>query len=272
MNIQPASSGDLRIVHGIVTHTIQAVYPRYYPGEVVEFFLNHHREENILIDLQNGKTYLVTDNQKIVGTGSLDKNHITRVFVLPEHQGKGYGTYLMDYLEGMIAKDYPAAILDASQPAMGLYLKRGYITTENLQIVAAHNRVLCYPAMQKLLPFAEASPEEFSYDGRTFLAVENSENGEVSQKTIFRYHQNDDTVWAEYSGGEISKGLLIGKVQNGGLSFTYQHINHQGRLRMGKCLSRPQLLPDGRLRLNERWQWLNGDCTAGSSIVEEIPD
>lgn len=270
MNIQLASSADLQTVHEIVMHTIQAVYPRFYPAEVVEFFLNHHSEENILTDIQKGKTYLVADSQKFVGTGSLDENHITRVFVLPEYQGEGYGTYLMDYLEGLIAKDYPAAILDASQPAMGVYLKRGYITTENRQIVADHNRVLCYPVMQKLLPFAEAPAEEFSYEGRTFFAVENSENGEVSQKTIFRYHQDNDMVWAEYSGGEISKGLLIGKVQNGGLRFTYQHINYQGQLRMGRCLSQPQILPDGRLRLNERWQWLNGNCSAGCSAVEEI--
>lgn len=269
MNILMASCTDLQTVHGIVTHTIQQVYPKYYPSGVVEFFLSHHCKENLLTDLNNGNTFLIADSDKTIGTGSVNKNHITRVFVLPEFQGKGYGTFLMDYLEGRIAKDYPFAILDASLPAYGLYLRRGYITTENRQITLDNNWVLCYPVMQKLLPFAEAAVEVLSYDGRNFVVVANSENGEVSDRTVFHYHQEHDIVWADYSGGDVSKGFLLGKAENSGLSFTYQHINHQGQLRMGKCLSQPQILPDGRLRLNERWQWLYGDCSTGCSVVEE---
>jgi len=29
-------------------------------------------------------------------------------------------------------------------------------------------------------------------------------------------------------------------------------------------------LPDGRIRLYERWQWLDAENTEGSSIIEEI--
>lgn len=50
------------------------------------------------------------------------------------------------------------------------------------------------------------------YEGKVFAAVRNSENGEVSGKTMFRYHQDGDVVWTEYAGGEIFKGFLLGKV------------------------------------------------------------
>lgn len=33
----------------------------------------------------------------------------------------------------------------------------------------------------------------------------------------------------------------------------------------------PEILPDGRIRLHERWQWTNGDGSSGTSIVEELP-
>ena len=47
----------------------------------------------------------------------------------------------------------------------------------------------------------------FSLDGKYFTAVENTSSGEVSDATIFSYHQKDSAVWAEYSGGKIIKGF-----------------------------------------------------------------
>jgi len=41
---------------------------------------------------------------------------------------------------------------------------------------------------------------------------------------------------------------------------------------MGKCDSKPELLENGLLRMYESWQWLNGDKSAGNSILEEIKE
>jgi len=38
----------------------------------------------------------------------------------------------------------------------------------------------------------------------------------------------------------------------------------------GVCRSTPELLPDGRIRLHEKWQWTCGDRASGESIIEEI--
>jgi hypothetical protein len=78
-------------------------------------------------------------------------------------------------------------------------------------------------------------------------------------------------LWADYCGGEIIKGQLIGTVDsNGELDFYYQHINLQNQIRVGKCHSIPQILDNGKIELSEEWQWLNGDMSKGSSVIREI--
>ena len=77
----------------------------------------------------------------------------------------------------------------------------------------------------------------------------------------------------EYYGGSIIKGFIIGQVfNNGNISFYYQHINNDNDIRIGKCDSKPELLENGLLRMYESWQWLNGDKSAGNSILEEIKE
>lgn len=60
------------------------------------------------------------------------------------------------------------------------------------------------------------------------------ENGEVSAQTIFLYHQKGNLLWAEYNGGDILKGSLIGKVlQNGEIDFVYEHMNQDMQIKTG---------------------------------------
>jgi hypothetical protein len=109
------------------------------------------------------------------------------------------------------------------------------------------------------------------YDNKTFRSVTNTPNGDVSGDTLFHYHQQDKLVWAEYAGGDIVKGFLIAVVLEGGfLDMRYEHVNSQGKLMTGRCSSAPELLPDGRIRLHEQWQWTSGDGSSGTSIVEEV--
>jgi len=92
---------------------------------------NFHCKENLLKDVDNGLVGMLMVDGTCVGTGCYRDTHITRVYVLPECQGQGYGSYIMDRLEEIIAKDHDKALLDASLPASHLYEKRGYVTTEH---------------------------------------------------------------------------------------------------------------------------------------------
>lgn len=109
------------------------------------------------------------------------------------------------------------------------------------------------------------------YDGRRFRAVANTENGETTAETIFEYRQSGNVLSASYQGGPIIIGHLLGLVaDDGALDFRYHQINDRGELQTGECRSTPELLPDGRIRLHETWQWTSGDRSSGTSIVEEI--
>jgi len=112
---------------------------------------------------------------------------------------------------------------------------------------------------------------KINYDNRVFKSVQNSETGEVSGETRFYYHQKDDLVWAEYAGGAIVFGQLLAKVSaDDSLEMRYQHLNKNGELMTGKCVSTPEVSAGGKLRLIERWQWTCKDFASGESIVEEI--
>lgn len=110
-----------------------------------------------------------------------------------------------------------------------------------------------------------------NYNGKKFVSVENTANGEVSSKTFFDYKQDGNIISATYSGGEILKGILIGIVEeNGCLTFRYNHVNVRNEIRGGQCYSTPVTLPDGRIRLHERWKWTDTDQSEGESIIEEL--
>lgn len=112
-----------------------------------------------------------------------------------------------------------------------------------------------------------------SYHGRRFRPVQNSPEGQVSGGTLFEYTQQDDILTATYSGGGILRGHMLGHVgAQGELRFSYHHISTAGELRAGFCHSTPEILPDGRIRLRERWQWTLGAESSGESVVEEVFD
>jgi len=107
-------------------------------------------------------------------------------------------------------------------------------------------------------------------DKKVFKALSNSDNGEVSDDTVFHYSQIDKIISAEYNGGEIIKGNLLGKqLKDGSFDFVYHHINANGELKIGKCLSSAVLLENGKIKLFENWQWLNGDLSNGTSELIE---
>ena len=113
--------------------------------------------------------------------------------------------------------------------------------------------------------------KSYNLDGKRFRSIVNSENGEVGGDTIFVYSQSGDMVTATYAGGAIHHGQLLARVlPDGRLDMRYHHLNSGGEFMLGRCLSTPEVLPDGRLRFHEEWQWLSGDGSSGMSVIEEI--
>jgi hypothetical protein len=110
-----------------------------------------------------------------------------------------------------------------------------------------------------------------NYDGRVFRTRANSSGGDVGEETTFHYHQRGDVVWATYAGGSIHFGTLLARADSdGNLDMRYQHLLTDGTFKTGLCTSRPEWLPDGRLRVHERWRWTDGAEGGGVSLIEEI--
>jgi hypothetical protein len=116
----------------------------------------------------------------------------------------------------------------------------------------------------------------FSYDGRRFRpAPDNAGQDDAGQDDagvpVARYHQDGDTVWAEFAGGSVRKGSIAGTSDaDGALHFGYCMVLADGALIVGCCDSRPSLLADGRLMLTERWQRYGQDPAAGISYLHEV--
>ena len=109
-----------------------------------------------------------------------------------------------------------------------------------------------------------------NYNNKSFRPISNSENGETSCETVFHYKQRGNILSSEYSGGKIKYGHLIGLVDpNGTIEMRYHQVNDKGELMTGICVSKPEILANGKIRLHESWKWTSGDQSKGESIIIE---
>ena len=149
MELRSARTEDTAIVRNIAVYTINTIYPRYYPSGVVTFFTEHHSVKNITDDITSGCVYILYDAGIPVGTVTIKENEILRLFVLPEHQSRGFGKYMLDIAESMVFAEFDSVIVDSSLPAQTVYLRRGYKEFEYIQLVTPDGDVLCYDRMEK---------------------------------------------------------------------------------------------------------------------------
>ncbi len=149
MEFKIAKKQDAEQVYGLVQETIRVVYPKYYLSEIVDMFCEYHSLENVLSDIEAGNTYILLEGNQIVGTGSAREQHITRVYVLPDYQKKGYGTYIMNRLEEIIRERYGYADVDASLPACRLYAHLGYQTIDHGIWECKNGVIQVYEIMRK---------------------------------------------------------------------------------------------------------------------------
>ncbi|MFI8103884.1 hypothetical protein [Streptomyces sp. NPDC086023] len=107
-----------------------------------------------------------------------------------------------------------------------------------------------------------------SLDGLLFVPVADQSPGQVGRQTRFDYHEQDGRIWAEYRGGDVVMGHLVGTRAGDTLDFRYVQLRTDGTTASGHCTSLVTALPDGRLRLEETWTW-ESQPGSGTSVVEE---
>ncbi|MEU6774440.1 hypothetical protein [Streptomyces sp. NPDC046759] len=110
-----------------------------------------------------------------------------------------------------------------------------------------------------------------SLDGLILAPVADQAPGQVGTRTRFTYHEKDGEIWAEYAGGDVVRGHLVGTRQGDRLDFRYVQLKSDGTTAAGHCVSTVVALPDGRVRLEETWEWESGSG-AGTSVVEQLTE
>src|SRR4051795_997722 len=108
-----------------------------------------------------------------------------------------------------------------------------------------------------------------SLHGRRFRPATEVSGGDVGTETVFEYVEDDGIVHARYGGGAVRLGFLVGTRDGDVLRFRYAQVRADGSTAAGRCESRIETLPDGRLRLHETWAWESQEG-AGTSVVEEV--
>ena len=105
---------------------------------------------------------------------------------------------------------------------------------------------------------------------KKFTIQQNSENGEVSNQTVFAFVQIDKFVSGSYSGGRILKGQLIGIMSETNLKLNYQCITEEQVLKSGSAQVSLAKDNQGLIKMEMDWTWLSGDVGSGKSSYVEI--
>ncbi len=123
-----------------------------------------------------------------------------------------------------------------------------------------------------------APPKALRLDDKIFVPVENTDNGTVSGQTRFHFWQKGKVFFADYVGGDVSEGHIIGKL-TGDFSgeMLYHCLTKDGRLKAGQASAVFSEMEDGRLAIDIEWEWLtenklDADDPKGTSRYEEVLD
>jgi GNAT superfamily N-acetyltransferase len=139
VSIRHATEADIPAIQQIATDTWWPTYRPILTDAQIEYMLAlFYSPEAIASQMQDGHTYVLLLQDDIAKgfasyaarTENKDIYKLHRLYCLPETQGKGYGSQLMQYVEAAIktmGKDVLELNVNIHNPANGFYERLGYI-------------------------------------------------------------------------------------------------------------------------------------------------
>lgn len=127
--------GDETTLSVLLRRTLLEVNAHYCPKAEIEWLYNRYTPETVAKIASEGHTYVMTENETIVGTGTVivtgeSECEIIAAFLLPEAIGRGLGTQLFQVLEADVFCENAKRIwLTSSVNALDFYEKIGYTYT-----------------------------------------------------------------------------------------------------------------------------------------------
>jgi GNAT superfamily N-acetyltransferase len=126
IDVRRAAAGDAEAVYEIVLRAVRETNARDYPASVIDR-LAASLPEKVASRSGERQAFVAAIGRRIVGTGSLNGQRVSSVFVHPDYQGRGIGAKLMDAIEAAAnAQSGSALILQSSITAQAFYAKRGF--------------------------------------------------------------------------------------------------------------------------------------------------
>jgi hypothetical protein len=102
------------------------------------------------------------------------------------------------------------------------------------------------------------------YNNRIFRPVGNPPGAPTGH-----YHQNGNLIWADFGGGKLHFGRLVGTCDTSGtITATYCQLAVDGTVTAGQVTSIPDYDESGTLTLTEHWHRLDG--STGISVIEQV--
>ena len=138
-------------VFRLVQDTVTNVYPKFYRTEIVEHFCKVHSLEEIKKTIREGGVFVLGQGDSLIGTGTVSQNHISRFFVAPVFQGRGFGRFILGRLEREIQRNHPKIQLEVALPARMMFKHCGYTTIRYNRRTLDSGLVLICDAMEKEL-------------------------------------------------------------------------------------------------------------------------
>ncbi|WP_183101077.1 GNAT family N-acetyltransferase [Nocardioides pelophilus] len=129
LTVRPATPEDLPRVADVFIATRAAAAPAmppsiHPPHEVHAFYAG--------LDLDSGdrETWVAEDDRGIVAFTELKGSWLDDLYVLPEAQGEGIGTTLLDLVKSLRPGGFSLWVFESNAPARAFYARHGLIERE----------------------------------------------------------------------------------------------------------------------------------------------
>jgi GNAT superfamily N-acetyltransferase len=126
LEIRRAAARDADAVREIVVRALRETNARDYPASVIDR-LASTLPDKVASKLEEGRAFVAVLDGRVVGTGSLDGQTVSSVFVHPRYQRRGVGTKLMEAIEHAASVESVTPLaLQSSITALAFYAKRSF--------------------------------------------------------------------------------------------------------------------------------------------------
>lgn len=132
LSIRVAHPDEASAISELIIAAVLKTNAKDYPAEVIEEVVANFTPDRVAALLNTRQVFVATKEGKIIGTASLDGAMIRSVFVSPDNQQHGVGTYLMQHLEKTAQMQGISCLtVPSSVTAEGFYRNLGYIAVRD---------------------------------------------------------------------------------------------------------------------------------------------